>query len=132
VTSSRARDALAGSMNVTDEANKLRLEIVRLGTAHGRRYPRGMKELILAFIERAKDAGMSVNECCRRLGVSSKQLSNWRAASRAAQTKALVAVQVADEREGEATDALAFVTPNGFRVEGVTVAQAIELMRALA
>jgi hypothetical protein len=47
-------------MTVTDEANKLRVDMVRLGTAHGRRYPPGMKQLILAFIDRARDAEMSL------------------------------------------------------------------------
>jgi hypothetical protein len=39
-------------------------------------------------------------------------------------------VRVAEERAGQGP--LAFVAPTGFRVEGVTIAQAIELMRALA
>ncbi len=55
-------------MTVSDEANQLRIDIVRLGKAHGRRYPRGMKQLIV-FVERAKEAGVSVSDCCRRLGL---------------------------------------------------------------
>lgn len=117
-------------MSVSDEANKLRVELVRLGTAHGRRYPPGMKESILKFIDHARDAGMTLNECCRRLGLSPKQLSNWRASARAAQTQALVPVRVVDDRSKD--QQLAFVSPGGFRIEGITMAQAIELMRALA
>ena len=116
-------------MTVTDEANKLRVEIVRLGSAHGRRYPPGMKQLILAFVERAKDAGMTMSECYRRLGLSAKQLSLWRAELRAAEPKELVRVKVVDE---VAWTTLSLVAPNGYRVEGLTAGQAIELMRALA
>lgn len=116
-------------MTVTDEANQLRINIVRLGKAHGRRYPPGMKQLILAFVERAKDAGMSVSDCCRRLGLSAKQLSMWRGELRAAEPKALVPVRVVDEAPWST---LSVVAPNGYRIEGLSTAQAIEVMRELA
>jgi transposase-like protein len=117
-------------MSISDEANKLRVDIVRCGTSHGRRYPAGLKEQILAFIEHAKSAGVPVSESCRRIGISTTLLSNWRAAIRAAETKALVPVEVTDEHAPR--EQLAFVAPSGFRVEGVSIAQAIELRRALA
>lgn len=117
-------------MSISDEANKLRVDIVRCGTAHARRYPPGLKEQILTFIDHAKSAGMAVHESCRRLGISPKHLSNWRASIRAEQTQALVAVRVVDEDAPR--QHVVFVAPSGFRVEGITVMQAIELMRALA
>jgi transposase-like protein len=117
-------------MSISDEANKLRVDIVRCGTSHGRRYPAGLREQILAFIDHAKSAGMAVSESCRRLGISSKQLSNWRAAIRAGETQALVPVQIAEQRDPRGS--LAVVAPSGFRVEGASLAQVIELMRALA
>lgn len=117
-------------MNVLEEANKLRGDLVRLGTGqHRRRYPAGMKASILKFVEHARAAGVSVDECCRRLGLSPRQLGNWRATQRAAQPQALVPVQVAGRRT---PDLLAVVAPNGYRVEGANVAEVIELMRALA
>jgi hypothetical protein len=116
-------------MSVSDEANKLRVELVRLGTRHGRRYPDGMKESVLKFIEHAREAGMTLSECCRRLGLSPKLLSSWRAALRAAEPKALVPVKIVD---GTPWPTLSVVAPNGYRVEGLTAEQAIELMRALA
>lgn len=118
-------------MNVSDEANKLRVDLVRLGTGHARRYPPGMKELILTFVERAKEAGMAVSECCRRIGLSPKQLTLWRAERRAAEPKALVPVRVTGERR-DPRGSLAIVAPNGYRVEGASLEQVIELMRALA
>lgn len=116
-------------MNVSDEANKLRVDLVRLGRAQGRRYPPGMKESILKFVDAAREAGVTVTDCCRRLGLSPKQLSNWRAEQRASEPKALVPVNVV----GDAPWAtLSIVAPNGYRIDGVTTEQAIELMRALA
>jgi transposase-like protein len=118
-------------MNISDEANKLRVDLVRLGTGQlRRRYPAGMKEAILKFVENARAAGVPVEECCRRLGLSAKQVGNWRAAQRAAHSQALVPVQVAEDRAR--TAGLLVVAPNGYRVEGANVAQVIELMRALA
>ena len=116
-------------MTLEEEATKLRVELARLGAAHGRRYPSGMKELILGWVDRAREQGMNVTEAIRRLGVSQNQLSNWRAASRAAKQHALVRVNVVDDVRGSP---LAVVSPAGFRVEGVTIAQAIELLRALS
>ena len=119
-------------MTLEEEATKLRVELARLAAAHGRRYPAGMKELILGWIDRARSQGMNVTEATRRLGVSQNQLSNWRAASRSAQRRseaALVRVNVVDDT---ASPQLAVVSPSGFRVEGLTIAQAIEVMRGLS
>jgi len=117
-------------MKIDDEAERLRGSIVRLGAAHGRRYPAGMKELLLAFVDRAREAGMSAGEVSRRLGVSQRQLSNWRAAVRAERPRAMVPVRVVDEPAASST--ITLVSPNGFRIEGITIAQAIELLRALS
>lgn len=117
-------------MSIIDEGNRLREEIVCLGAGQRRRYPAHMKAEILGHIDRAKSEGISMSECCRRLGVSDKQLGKWRALQRAAQSRALVPVEVMqDEPRGRG---LAVISRNGFRVEGATVAQVIELMRALA
>lgn len=116
-------------MKIDDEAERLRGSVARLGAAHGRRYPAGMKELLLAFVDRAREAGMSASEVSRRLGVSQRQLSNWRVAVRAARPKAMVPVRVVDEI---ATPKTTLVSPAGFRIEGITVAQAIEVLRALS
>lgn len=84
----------------------------------------------MAFVDGAKRAGVGVSESCRRLGISSKQLGNWRAAIRTAKTRALVRVRVTNADAPH--EQVAFVAPSGFRVEGLSVEQAIELMRALA
>lgn len=116
-------------MSIIDEGNRLREEIVCLGAGQRRRYPARMKAEILGYIDRAKCEGITITECCRRLGVSDKQLGKWRALQRAAQSRALVPVEVMDEPRG---GGLAVISRTGFRVEGATMAQVIEMMRALA
>ena len=69
-----------------------------------------------------------MNDACQRLGISSRQLSGWRTALRATQTKALVPVTIVEA--SAPSTALAFVTPRGYRIEGITIAQAIELAGA--
>lgn len=118
-------------MNVSDEATKLRIELLRLGGGgERRRYPPGTKESILKFIDEAKQAGMPVGESCRRLGLSTRQVGNWRAEQRRAKPHALVPVRVIDVPMQ--TQPLAVLAPNGYRVEGATVEQVIALMQALA
>ena len=116
-------------MTVSDEAHKLRTDIVRLGQARGRRYPPKMKALILAFVERAKDAGVSLTVCCRQLGIPAKTLRVWRDEMRGGELKALVPV-VVDEQRPWST--LSVVAPNGYRIDGLSTGQAIEIMRELA
>ena len=124
-------------MTLDEEANRLRIELVRLGEGHGRRYPPGMKKQILAWVERARRAGMKPSECGARLGLLPRQLSSWKAQLQAPHVlkaqppKKFAAVEL-DEEASTATASIAFVAPSGFRIEGITVAQAVELMRALA
>jgi hypothetical protein len=95
-----------------------------------------MKKQILAWVERARRSGMRPSECGARLGLLPRQLSSWKAQLRAphvlkAQPPRFAAVEL-EEPASAATSTIAFVSPSGFRIEGITVAQAIELMRAFA
>src|SRR5688500_3942804 len=117
-------------MGIADEASRLRVEVIRLGTATGRRYSsRNLRQRILRWVERAKRSGMSERDCSERLGIPQRQFHRWRVAEGAPE-QALVPVEVAsDESRNEGS--IAFVSPNGYRIEGLTIGQAIVLLRAL-
>jgi hypothetical protein len=120
-------------MTLAEEGNRIRLEIVRLGDARARRYPPALQDKILDWVERSKQSGMGERECADMLDVPRKRFATWRAERAAPSSKELVPVEVREERELlPFGPSIAFVAPSGFRVEGITLAEAMALLRAFA
>lgn len=114
-------------MTIIDEGQRLRMEIVRLGSDHrARRYPRELRRRILGWVERAIQTGLRERQCADQLGLSTRRLAVWRKQIEAGDTKALVRVAVRDESTADVT--VAFVTPTGHRIEGLTLEQAKALL----
>ena len=76
-----------------------------------------------------------MEEVARQLGMSSWTLSRWSSAARRAPQQpglaGLVPVEVKAERGAERTRALVVHGPGGVRVEGLSVEDAVRLMRGL-
>jgi hypothetical protein len=118
-------------MTLAEEGTKLRIQLVRMGSAHGRRYTPGLRKLILAWVDRAKLDGMRESECARLLGIPTRRFAQWRAlAEQTNWRKMLVPVEITKEATPSAR--LVFIAPSGYRLDGVTIEQAITLMRALS
>lgn len=117
-------------MTLADEGNRLRLEILRLGDSTSRRYPPEIRGRILDWVERAKLGGMSKTECSDLLGVPMQRVAAWRAQLEP-MPKALVPVEVRQEAETPARS-LSFVAPSGHRIEGVSISEAVSLLRAFS
>lgn len=116
-------------MTISDEGRKLRAEILRLGSDHrSRRYPPELRNQILEWVERARLAGYRESECGNELGVTTKRFATWRAKQHASSSKALVRVKLRNELPYEPS-MLAFVAPNGHRIEGLSLQQATALLR---
>lgn len=115
-------------MTLEEQGNRLREELARLGSLQARRYTPGVRALILGWVERAKHEGMSEAECGRRLAIPTRRFAEWRALDKAPPAKQFVPVEVREE--AEPTLGLVFVAPTGFRVDGLTLEQAISMMRA--
>jgi hypothetical protein len=123
-------------MTLAEEGNRLRLEIVRLGDPAVRRYTEELRKRVLDWSARAKQSGMKERECAELLDIPRQRLIAWRS-DRAwrgrrspVEMKALVPVEVHEGRTGAPFGPLAFVSPSGHRVEGLTIAEAIALLRA--
>jgi len=69
---------------------------------------------------------MTERECSTQLGISTKRLAMWRAK----ESKALVRVEIEDEPSPRSS--ISFVSPTGFWIDGLTIEQAIALMRTFA
>jgi hypothetical protein len=117
-------------MTLADEGNRLRLEILRLGEATSRRYPPEIRGRILDWVERAMSGGLSRTESSDVLGVPMQRLAAWRA-DPPPTPKALVPVEVREET-ATSVRALSFVAPSGHRIEGLSISEAVALLRAFS
>ena len=118
-------------MTLAEEGNRIRLEIVRLGDAKARRYPPALQDKILDWVDRSKHSGMRARECADLLDIPQKRFATWRAERGAPASKALVPVELREEALPFGPS-IAFLAPSGFRVEGITLAEAMALLRAFA
>jgi hypothetical protein len=115
-------------MTLVEEAHRLRLEVARLRSDRARRYPLALRQAVLDWVERAKHAGMSEGQCSADLGIPTKRFERWRGGRRIARRAAVVRVAVQEPSPA----AVSFVTPSGYRIEGITIEQAVAMIRVLS
>lgn len=124
-------------MTILDEAKQIRAAVLRLRPGRGRKYDIELRRRIVAWVERAKQAGMLEVECSRAVGVPQHRFEMWRkydhrdavrreAQGEPAEPVALVPVQAAPI---QVTLGITVVTLRGWRVEGLSVEQAAMLLR---
>ena len=86
----------------------------------------------MAWVERAKQVGMSLPDIGRVLGIPQHRFAYWREREVDKQPHALVPVEVTEDPPAIGTFVeVSVVSPSGFRVDGLTLEQAIEMMKAL-
>lgn len=112
-----------------------------------RPYEPAERERLLAEVDRRRAAGLGILAACREVGVSDKTYRKWR--EDAAPPPAMVPVEVtalvpvapvatpsaltlAPPQPVSEPERLTLVTPGGYRVEGLGVEAAAQLLRALA
>ncbi len=109
------------------ESGILRRELDRIG---GRRrglcFPKELKQRASEWIVRQRAAGLSAVEIAEELGLSPGTVLRWSAGSKA--TRALVPVRIVGERSPDRM--VSVVSPLGFRIEGLSIAEAAALLRA--
>ncbi len=130
-------------MTLTDEAKAIRNELQQQRAGRGP-YTKEMRCKIVAWYVRAKDAGMPLADMLRLLGVKPQLIDKWYEADlrRAAtivpvpvtppadMTKQIVPVVVEDSFPFG--PGVTFETPSGYRITGLTLGQALDLLRAYA
>jgi hypothetical protein len=117
-------------------AERLRAAVVALGrTKRNQPIPPALRAELMACARAARARGLGWGEIARGLGVSMTGLERWFAAppapGRTAPALRRVRVTASPMRE-EPRAALCVVSPQGYRVEGLDVAAAAALLRALA
>lgn len=121
-------------MTVLDEGKLIRNEVAKLRPDKRRRYPDELRARILDWVERAVSAGMIEPECSKLIGVKTWRFVLWRRLMARLEEvgpkpRALVPIVVTDPL---VSSLLTVVAPSGYRVEGLSLAQVVELLRGLA
>jgi len=118
------------AMRITDEVRQLRAAVAVLARGRGRKYPADLRRRILAWVDREVARGTSETECGEAIDIPMHRFEYWRQSERARDKTpaALVPVEViADPR----ASGIAIVTPDGYRIEGLTFAEALAALGAL-
>lgn len=132
-------------MKLSKEANEIRNEVQSLRKGPGRKYTKAFRARVLAWIKCAEEEGMREVEWMESLGIPLQRLCAWRdeerriaatvvpepVVQRATESTALVPVSVRDE-EWPFGPTISFSVPGGYRIEGLTLDQAIGLLRLFA
>ena len=113
------------------EAEQLRRELGRVTSRQGPCFPREIKERASRWIAEQRAAGATVSEIADALGLASGTVLRWSAGSRieGKSHRQLVPVEVV--HDGFTSRSLSVVSPAGFRIEGVSMAEAAALLKAL-
>lgn len=107
-----------------DDAKSLRAELDRIGTRRGRCIRPELRDRATAWIAARRAAGRKVSELAAELGVSDGTILRW--SSRG--VKAIVPVRVVPDATG---DGVSVVSPSGFRIEGLSLTDAVRALREL-
>jgi predicted transcriptional regulator len=85
-----------------------------------------LKRRAAAWIVKERAAGRTVSELARELGIVAGTVLRW---SAGASVRQMVPVRVVADAAGAKT--VSVVSPSGFRIEGVTLAEATLVLREL-
>ncbi len=108
-------------------ASSLRAALTTHQPGRGKRYPRELKARIIDHARARRGAGASWAHIAEELGLAFETVRRWCKATESRSSRSLVPVLVseADER------AVSVVSPAGHRIEGLTLQQAVAVLRAL-
>jgi post-segregation antitoxin (ccd killing protein) len=120
------------SRDFEQQGRELGRAVARLKRSYrAQRIPAPIRQRVVAFTLRARAAGVSWSALTEATGLTENTLKRWLA------TKArLVPVEISEAATTASTSAnakksMTLVLPGGVRLEGVGIAEAVELARAL-
>ena len=114
------------------EFERLRRALAHIERGRGRRYPEALRERIARWAGVRRQRGARWRQLSSELGISAESLRRW-GALEVPRTSMLVPVEVVAEAGAEiaADRPLRLVTRAGHRIEGLSIADAIALVRVL-
>src|SRR5690242_10585550 len=104
-----------------DDGSSLRRELDRIGTRRGRCVPGELRARTAAWIAVQRAKGRKVAELAAELGVAAGTVLRWSSGS----DQAIVPVRIIPD---EARGTVAVASPSGFRIEGLSLTDAIRVL----
>ena len=110
---------------------RLRRELAEFESGRGKRYPAGLRGRVVAWARQRRSAGASWEEVKRELGQRGDTIRRWCRMVDAPlpRTRALVPVRIVPQYNS--TRLVTVVSARGHRVEGLTIAEAAQLLGEL-
>jgi len=107
------------------ELTRLKRELSRHEPARGIRYDPELKRQAIAFAKEQRRSGASWANIATELGLNFETVRRW-----CGEARSMRRVEVVED-EPRPTTTVSIVSASGFRLEGLTLEQAITTMRAL-
>lgn len=118
-----------------NQIRKLRTEARRIpANKRGyRQYPREFRARVLALVSSDSRRG-AYGEVARQLGINEHTVWGWREQARLTKKPKMLPIATVDDAppSRQPSEGLAIVTASGVRIEGLSVASAVEVARALS
>ena len=108
------------------EAEALRREFSKIGRGRGQRYPAALKQRAIALGRSQRGTGTTWAEIASSIGLHQETIRCW--CREAGEARSLRRVEIVAD---EADKTVSVVAPSGFRIEGVSLADALTLLEKL-
>ena len=119
-------------MPSTSTAARLRAELLA-ARQNGSNYPASLKQRVITYAHEARAHGQTWEAISQSLGLSSVTLWRWNRREAEPSSGSFRPVAITDSSAKPSPDAtLVLITPNGFRLEGLELKAAEQLLRSLA
>jgi len=114
------------------ELTSLRRDLIHIERGRGRRYPAALRDRIMRWTLARRSRGASWQDIAAELEIAVETLKRWTAIGDAAET-ALVPVEVVTDVPGigDGDREFRLVTRAGHRIEGLRLADVIEIVRVV-
>lgn len=118
---------------MTREAVLLKRELSRGERGRGKRYPAELRGRVVAWAQRRRQAGAGWVDIAEELGLGLDTVRRWCIPKKPVVVtgRSLLPVRVVEGPAEHTHAQLILVSPNGFRVEGLTLTEVASLLKAL-